>query len=164
MDTKRFIVVMSCLTVLFCILTIFYNFYTMPPFGAAAVVSVSEVSHTSEKSASSPGVSPPQTSASVAASSKADTGTVSRQGASVTSRSSSASSKQTPETPVFPIKINSASKAELMELPGIGETLADRIIAYRTANGAFKTLEELDNVKGIGSATLKKIQDKISLS
>jgi competence protein ComEA len=44
-----------------------------------------------------------------------------------------------------------------VSLPGIGETLADRIIAYREANGPFQTIEDLQNVVGIGEKKLDQI-------
>ncbi len=55
------------------------------------------------------------------------------------------------------ININTASKEELQKLPGVGKTLADRILEYRKTHGGFSSKEELDNVRGIGSATLEKI-------
>lgn len=55
------------------------------------------------------------------------------------------------------ININSASAAELMTLPGIGEVLAARIVEYRTANGPFPSVAALTNVKGIGEKRLAAI-------
>ena len=66
------------------------------------------------------------------------------------------------ETVVFPIDINSATEAELLELPGIGETLAQRILTYRSQNGFFSAPEELLNVPGIGQAKLEAILDLIT--
>ena len=66
------------------------------------------------------------------------------------------------ETVSFPININSATENQLMELPGIGETLAQRILSYRMQNGAFSTPEELLNVEGIGHAKLEAILDLIT--
>lgn len=54
------------------------------------------------------------------------------------------------------ISINTASKLELMRIPDIGETTADKIIAYRDENNGFNSLEELMNVKGIGEKTYNK--------
>lgn len=60
------------------------------------------------------------------------------------------------------IDINTASAADLDGLPGIGQALAQRIIEYRTSNGAFKSPEDLRNVKGIGPALFEKIAPLIT--
>jgi len=71
---------------------------------------------------------------------------------------------KTSHSPVkFPIKINKATKAELMALPGIGEVLADRIIQKRNELGGFKKPEDLLLVKGIGEKKLEKIRGLIVL-
>ncbi len=59
------------------------------------------------------------------------------------------------------VDINKATKIELQILPGIGETIAEYIIEYRTQNGEFKNIEELKNVTRIGEKTFEKIKDKI---
>jgi competence protein ComEA len=61
------------------------------------------------------------------------------------------------------VNINTATKDELDSLPGIGPTIAQRIIDYRNENGAFNTIEEIMNVSGIGSATFEEIQDLITV-
>lgn len=64
--------------------------------------------------------------------------------------------------PVFPIDINTADRYQLTLLPGIGEVLADRILAYRDAHGRFPCVEELLNVEGIGTKKLEEILDLIT--
>lgn len=61
------------------------------------------------------------------------------------------------------ININTASAEELETLSGIGETKAAAIVQYRTENGAFKSIEEICRVKGIGDATFNKIRDRITV-
>lgn len=56
------------------------------------------------------------------------------------------------------IAINTATAAELEQLPGVGASMAERIVAYRTTHGPFMTLADLDAVSGIGSALLAKLE------
>lgn len=58
---------------------------------------------------------------------------------------------------------NTATLAELDAIPGIGPVLAERIIVWRTANGPFKTVEELTNVSGIGDKTLQDLKPYLTL-
>jgi competence protein ComEA len=62
------------------------------------------------------------------------------------------------------ININTASLEELDTLPGIGPTIAQRIIDYREQNGAFSTIEEIMDVSGIGPATFDNIKDLITVN
>jgi competence protein ComEA len=61
------------------------------------------------------------------------------------------------------IHLNSASRAELISLSGIGEKKADAILAYRTEIGKFTSVEQLLDVKGIGTKTLEKNRRRLSL-
>lgn len=61
------------------------------------------------------------------------------------------------------ININTATKEELMTLPGIGPTKAEAIIDYRNKNGLFKELIELMNVSGIGEKTYEQLLEKITI-
>ncbi len=62
---------------------------------------------------------------------------------------------------VVRININTATVAELDQLPKIGPVTAQRIIDYRTKNGPFKKIEDLKNVSGIGDATFEALKDLI---
>ena len=57
------------------------------------------------------------------------------------------------------VDLNAATEQELTMLPGIGPTLAGRIIAYRTQYGRFSAPEQLMDVKGIGQATYDGVKD-----
>jgi competence protein ComEA len=61
------------------------------------------------------------------------------------------------------ININNATIDDFDDLPRIGATLAERIVAYRDANGPFSAIEELLDVPGIGDLTLAGMRDKITL-
>lgn len=61
----------------------------------------------------------------------------------------------------FRLDINSATEKQLIELPGIGDVIAKRIIEYRSVNGAFTTIDELIAIEGIGNAKLQRIESLI---
>lgn len=60
------------------------------------------------------------------------------------------------------INLNSATAAQLEDLPGVGPVLADRIVGHRTERGPFHTVEDLLDVPGIGEAKLAQMRDSIS--
>ena len=62
-----------------------------------------------------------------------------------------------------PININTAGVEELDQLPGIGEVLAGRIIAYREEHGPFTSVEGLLEVSGIGEAKLAELEGWITI-
>jgi len=62
-----------------------------------------------------------------------------------------------------PLNLNAATLEQLDELPGIGPALAERIIAYRDEHGPFTQLEQLDDVKGIGPRILEELRPCVTL-
>ena len=61
------------------------------------------------------------------------------------------------------IRINTASTSELTSIPGVGKTVAERIIEYRGKYGRIKKIDELSDIKGIGKTKLSRIANYISL-
>ncbi len=66
-------------------------------------------------------------------------------------------------TAQWPININTATQEELESLPEIGPVTAAKIIEYRTLNGIFPTIEDIQKVKGIGPKTYEAIKDLITV-
>lgn len=75
---------------------------------------------------------------------------------------SSASQDKEEEKQVM-VNINTANIEKLQTLPGIGESIASKIIEYREQNGKFKTIEDLKNVSGIGESKFSNLKDKITV-
>lgn len=61
------------------------------------------------------------------------------------------------------VRINTATLEQLDTLSGVGPSIAQKIIDYRTQNGGFKNVEELKLVSGIGDKLFEKIKDEIAL-
>lgn len=61
------------------------------------------------------------------------------------------------------ININTADKETLMTLPGIGESRADAVIAYRQEHGGFSSIEEIQNISGIKTAVFSRLKDRITV-
>jgi len=62
-----------------------------------------------------------------------------------------------------PLNLNSATEAQLEALPGIGPSMATRIVEYRKKNGPFKKAEDLMNVKGIGEKSFLKLKALVTV-
>src|SRR5216110_1061114 len=61
------------------------------------------------------------------------------------------------------VNLNTATKEELIALPGIGPAKAQAILDYRKANGAFKSIEEVKDVKGIGAKRFEKLKGDLTV-
>ena len=77
-----------------------------------------------------------------------------------------ASAEAKPDDPIKPgsaqrININTANQVELERLPGIGPVLAQRILTYRAEHGLFTSIQQLDEVPGIGPATFSQIKNLV---
>ena len=66
-------------------------------------------------------------------------------------------------SPSSPINLNTASAAHLQTLPGIGPALAQRIVDYRHQIGAFRSADQLLQVKGIGSVTFGRLKSQVTV-
>lgn len=59
------------------------------------------------------------------------------------------------------VNINTANQSELETLPGVGSAIAQKIIDYRTKNGKFETIEDLQKVNGIGDVKYDELKENI---
>lgn len=78
-------------------------------------------------------------------------------------RTRSARTAAKASAPVGQVSLNSASAEELDQLPGVGPATAQKIIDYRTANGGFKSVDEVQHVKGIGPKKYAKMAPYLAL-
>ena len=62
------------------------------------------------------------------------------------------------------INLNTATKEELVALPGIGPAKAQAILDYRHAHGAFKSVEEVKDVKGIGAKRFERLKAELTVA
>ena len=79
-------------------------------------------------------------------------------GSSESSATSSAPAEKTGK-----VHLNRATESELQTVSGIGQKRAQDIIAYREANGPFRSVDDLKNVSGIGEKTLEKLRDAFTV-
>jgi competence protein ComEA len=66
-------------------------------------------------------------------------------------------------TPAVPIDLNTATAAQLDQLPGVGPVLAQRIVDHRTQHGAFRSVDELRQVSGIGDAKFADVKGLVTI-
>lgn len=69
-----------------------------------------------------------------------------------------------PQSLLYKVDLNQAPRSELVQLPGISATLADRIEDYRRLHGGFKDVDELARVPGIGPKTFEKVRPLVTVS
>ena len=68
-----------------------------------------------------------------------------------------------PAAPAQSVNVNTATVAQFEALPGIGPSMAQRIVAYRDKNGPFKKLEDLMNIQGIGEKSFLKLRPLLTM-
>ncbi len=75
-----------------------------------------------------------------------------------------AASAATKKPPLKPININTASSDELQQVPGIGPATAEKILQMRKSYGAFKSVDDLLSIRGIGKKRLEKMRKYLTVS
>ena len=71
--------------------------------------------------------------------------------------------KRLTRAPIASVDLNAAGPAELAQLPGVGETLAERIVAYREQNGPFASVDELADVSGMTQRRVDALAQYLSV-
>lgn len=61
------------------------------------------------------------------------------------------------------VDLNTATQSELESVKGLGPAKAQAIIAYRDKNGPFKSVDDLDRIKGFGKASIKRLEGQITV-
>jgi competence ComEA-like helix-hairpin-helix protein len=70
----------------------------------------------------------------------------------------------TKKPPLKPININTANSEELQQVPGIGPATAEKILQMRKSYGAFKSVDDLLSIKGLGKKRLEKMRKYLTVS
>ena len=65
--------------------------------------------------------------------------------------------------PLHPVNLNTATAAELQQVPGIGPATADKILQTRKSYGRFKSVDDLQAIRGIGSNRLEKMRKYLTV-
>lgn len=61
------------------------------------------------------------------------------------------------------VNINTATQSQLEAVKGLGPVKAKAIISHRETNGKFKSIDDLDNVKGFGKASVNKLREELTI-
>lgn len=140
-----------------CAVMIGYNAFYVPDASMAEIrVSVDSSAQVPSSSASGEAYVPRSVSSALTKSSP-----VSR--AASSARPASASGKA-PALPAGKINLNTATAQQLSDgLKGVGDALAQRIVAYREQHGRFRSVDELKNVSGIGEKKLESIRSNVTV-
>ncbi len=75
-----------------------------------------------------------------------------------------AGAEATKKPPLKPININTATSDELQQVPGIGPVTAEKILQMRKSYGAFKSVDDLLSIRGIGKKRLEKMRKYLTVS
>jgi len=70
---------------------------------------------------------------------------------------------EAPAKSIAKVNLNRASVDELQTLPGVGPVLAQRMVAWRKAHGRYRTVEELQEVKGIGKKRMEQLRPLVTV-
>ena len=73
-------------------------------------------------------------------------------------------SSATKKPPLKPININTANSEELQQVPGVGPVTAEKILQMRKSYGAFKSVDDLLSIRGIGKKRLEKMRKYLTVS
>lgn len=73
-------------------------------------------------------------------------------------------SEEPSSSPAWPVDLNTADLEQLDTLPGVGPVTAQAILDYREENGPFSSVDELENVYGIGEKTVEGLREYVVLS